>query len=208
MTMTATSEQLLTEKLPYPSGRLARNLYKTPILLYRLGLGPLIGRLFMIMTTTGRKSGLPRRTAIEYHQYAGRKYVFVGWVQSDWYQNLRANPLMTIQTAADVEAVRARVVESIEEREQAWKVAENSPGIQMAMKLSGVQLTRDEFVTQTERFVIVTFDPTVEPTPPPLEADLKWVPSVILNIVGTFVVQAAIRRWVHRQCARKGAIKQ
>jgi deazaflavin-dependent oxidoreductase (nitroreductase family) len=208
MTTTATSERLLTEKLPYPSGRLAKNLYKTPILLYRLGLGPLIGRLFMIMTTTGRKSGLPRHTAIEYHQHNGRKYVMVGWTQSDWYNNLLANPLLTIQTVSGAEHVRARAVESIEEREQAWKIAENSPGVQMAMRLSGAQLTRDEFVAQKDRFVLITFDPTDDATPPSLEADLKWVPPVILNIVGTFVVQAVIRRWVHRQRARKGAIKQ
>jgi hypothetical protein len=32
-------------------------LFQSPILLYRLGLGFLVGRLFMVMTTVGRKSG-------------------------------------------------------------------------------------------------------------------------------------------------------
>jgi deazaflavin-dependent oxidoreductase (nitroreductase family) len=199
MATTATSEQLLTEKLPYPSGKLARNLYKTPILLYRLGLGPLVGRLFMIMTTTGRKSGLPRRTAIEYHQYGGRKYVLVGWTQSDWYQNLLANPLMTIQTASGAESVRAHRVDSAEERHEAWKVAENSPGVRMAMQLSGAKLTEDEFVAQKDRFVIVTFDPTSEATPAPLAADLKWVLPAALNILGTAIIQAIVRRWVKQR---------
>lgn len=202
MTLAQSSDQLLTEKLPYPSGKLAKNLYKTPILLYRLGLGSLIGRLFMIMTTTGRKSGLPRRTAIEYHEYGGRKYVLVGWTQSDWYQNLLANPLMTIQTAAGAESVRARRLDAPEERREAWKVAETSPGIRMAMRLSGAQLTEEEFVAQKDRFVIVTFDPTTEPTPPPLAADLKWVLPAALNLFGTVVIQAIVRRWVKQRQQR------
>lgn len=199
MLSTTDHDKLLTERLTYPAGTPLKYLYKTPILLYRMGLGKLIGRLFMIMTTTGRKSGLPRRTAIEYHQYNGRKYVMVGWTQSDWYKNIRANPLMTIQTADGAEPVQAHVVESVEEREQAWKVAEHSPGIQMAMHLSGAQLTRDEFVAQKDRFVLITFDPTDEATPLPLEADLKWMPPVILNIVGTFVVHQVIQRWMKKR---------
>ncbi|NWF70949.1 MAG: nitroreductase family deazaflavin-dependent oxidoreductase [Chloroflexi bacterium] len=196
------SGKFINERLTYPGGSLLKYLYKTPILLYRMGLGPLIGRLFMVMTTVGRKSGLPRRTAIEFHEYGGRKYAFVGWVESDWYKNIMANPLMTIQTAAGVEHVRARRVDSVEDRTAAWNVAEHSPGVQMAMKLSGMTLTREDFVAQKDRFVIITFDPTDEPTPPPLDADLKWLPQVVLNIAGTIIIQAVVRRWLR---ARKAA---
>ena len=85
---TSQKKQLFTENLPYPSGRVTQIVYKTPIWLYRLGWGPLVGRLFMILTTTGRKSGLPRRTALEFHQHHGRKYVMVGWTAVDWYKNI------------------------------------------------------------------------------------------------------------------------
>lgn len=71
--MTVANGKLITERLTYPTGTPLKYLYKTPILLYRMGLGPVIGRLFMIITTTGRKSGLPRRTAIEFHQYGGMR---------------------------------------------------------------------------------------------------------------------------------------
>jgi deazaflavin-dependent oxidoreductase (nitroreductase family) len=99
---------LITERLAYPSGVVMKYVYKIPILLYRLGLGRLIGCQFMIMTTTGRKSGLPRHTAIEYHQRKGRKYVLVGWARSDWYQNLLASPLTTSQTATGTEGAACR----------------------------------------------------------------------------------------------------
>jgi len=36
--------------------------------LYALGLGRLIGRLILLLTTTGRKSGLPRVTPLQYSE--------------------------------------------------------------------------------------------------------------------------------------------
>lgn len=188
------NSKIISERLAYPSSPLLKYLYKMPILLYRLGLGNLMGRLFMIMTTTGRKSGLPRRTAIEFHEREGRKYVLVGWTQSDWYRNLRKDPLLTIQTYRGVDHVCARVVESVDERREAWKVAENSPGLQMALKLSGVALTEDEFVSQTNRFVIVRFDSTDEPTPPALVADLRWVMPAALSVFLLLAIPPLMRR--------------
>lgn len=61
-----------------PAG-LTKWLCKSPILFYRLGLGFLVGQIFMLMTTIGRKSGQPRRTAIEFHEFTGRNYVFSSW---------------------------------------------------------------------------------------------------------------------------------
>jgi deazaflavin-dependent oxidoreductase (nitroreductase family) len=77
-------------------------------LLWRLGLGPVIGRLFMIMTTTGRVSGLPRRTAIEFHEIDGRPCVLANWPQSNWLRNLAANPILTVQTWRGAQVMRAR----------------------------------------------------------------------------------------------------
>lgn len=37
-----------------------------PQILCALGLGPLIGRLILLLTTTGRKSGRPRVTPLQY----------------------------------------------------------------------------------------------------------------------------------------------
>lgn len=192
--MTTATDKLINERLAYPAKSPLKYLYKTPILLYRLGMKRMIGRLFMVLTTTGRKSGLPRRTALEFHQFDGHKYVFVGWTQSDWYNNIIADPLVTIQTADGVEHLRARHVETDEERTRVWRAAENSPGIQMAMKLSGITLTEATFVTEKDRFVILTFDPTDAPTPPPLEEDLRWMLPAVMNVVGSVLIQRAIRR--------------
>ncbi len=39
--MTVETKQLLTENMPYPSGRVLRMVYRSPIALFQLGLGPL-----------------------------------------------------------------------------------------------------------------------------------------------------------------------
>jgi hypothetical protein len=53
------------EMLPYPKGWM-QWLYKTPILLYWLGLGFLVGRLFMILTTS-RTSYFDKESFSENH---------------------------------------------------------------------------------------------------------------------------------------------
>jgi len=197
--MSVATKQPLTENLPYPSGRVMQMIYRSPIALYQLGLEPLVGRLFMILTTTGCKSGLPRRTAIEFHQHDGRKYVMVGWTGSDWYKNILANPLVTLQTAWGTERARAQRLTTMEDLRGAWEVAEHSPIIRGILKLTG--LSWESFVAQQDRFIILTFDPTDEPAPPPLEANLSWVFFVALPIALSVLLQ----RWI-RTRRRKGEI--
>ena len=168
-------EKSWVEKLPYPSG-LMKWLYQTPILLYRLGLSFLVGRLFMVITTVGRKSGEPRRTAIEFHEYKGRRYVFSAWgTKADWYRNIETDPRITIQTWRGAESVIARRIASDADLAEAFAFAMSNPSMRMVMKSAGFGLTPEQFLAQRERFTFVTFDPTDQPTPEPLKFDLAWV---------------------------------
>lgn len=66
--------------------------------LYALGLGPLVGRLVLLLTTTGRKSGLPRTTALQYEEVDGAIYLGSSkGAQADWFKNLVANPNVSIR---------------------------------------------------------------------------------------------------------------
>jgi deazaflavin-dependent oxidoreductase (nitroreductase family) len=199
--MDATAQSLQIELLPYPSHPALRALFKSPILLYRLGLGWLAGRLFMILTTTGRKSGLPRRTAIEYHRFLGRKYVMNAYgMKSDWYRNILADPYVTIQTANGVERCRARRLTSDGELIEAYGFFESSPAFRCLIQRLGFEMSREEFLAQQDRWCLVTFDPTDDPTPPPLEADLRWVlPLAAAGVVGG---RAMIRSRSHERPKR------
>ncbi len=172
---------LLPERLPYPSSAFLKGLFKSPIFLYRLGWGPVVGKLFMIITTTGRKSGQPRRTSIEYHSYKGRKYVMNGYgMRSDWYRNILADPRVTIQTADGTERCRARRLTSDEELATAYEFVQSNPLFRWFVEALGFKMSKQEFIAQKDRWYLITFDPTDEPTPPPLEADLKWVTPLVL----------------------------
>ena len=66
--------------------------------LYALGLGPLVGRLVLLLTTTGRKSGMPRTTALQYEEIDGAIYLGSSrGTRADWFQNLVANPCVGIR---------------------------------------------------------------------------------------------------------------
>ena len=62
-------------------------------LLYSIGLGPVIGPIILLLTTTGRKSGLPRTTPLQYELIEGRYCLGAARGKSaDWVRNIEANP--------------------------------------------------------------------------------------------------------------------
>ncbi len=68
------------------------------ISLYRAGLGPVIGRLILLLTTTGRRSGLPRITPLQYEQIDGAIYVASArGTKADWFRNILACPSVHVR---------------------------------------------------------------------------------------------------------------
>ena len=67
-------------------------------LLYRSGLAPLLGQLVLLLTTTGRKSGLARVTPLQYEEVDGAIYVASArGVKADWYRNIGADPCVQVR---------------------------------------------------------------------------------------------------------------
>lgn len=79
-----------------PPGGLSRLGFWLPIGLYRLGLGGLLGKRFVCLTHTGRKSGQPRQTVLEVVRYeaeSGACVVAAGFGKgSDWVRNVTRDP--------------------------------------------------------------------------------------------------------------------
>jgi deazaflavin-dependent oxidoreductase (nitroreductase family) len=178
-------------------------LFKLPIPLYRLGMGFIVGRLFLVMTTIGRKSGQPRRTAVEFHEFQGRKYILSGWgTKTDWYRNIERNPHITIQTWHGTESVLARRITTDAELAEAFRFATSNPTMRMVMKSVGLNLTCEQFIAQKERFTFVTFDSSDQSTPAPLQADLAWVWAVILPFAlffSTRLVFQSAAQWLGKE---------
>ncbi len=75
-----------------------RLLRQPPRAAYALGLGPLLGRLVLLLTTTGRKSGLPRVTPLQYEELNGSYYLGSARGQSaDWFRNILAEPRVEVR---------------------------------------------------------------------------------------------------------------
>ncbi|MFC4117958.1 nitroreductase family deazaflavin-dependent oxidoreductase [Nonomuraea zeae] len=91
-------------KKPAPPAGLRRRLWRLPILLYRIGLGPLLGRRVMLLTHTGRVSGRPRRAVIEVVRHDEHGYVAASGFGpgADWYRNVMATPQVTLQIGGEV----------------------------------------------------------------------------------------------------------
>ena len=58
---------------------------------YRRGIGPT--RVVLLLTTIGRKSGLPRVTPLQFEEVDGAYYVASArGPEADWFKNILANP--------------------------------------------------------------------------------------------------------------------
>ena len=100
-------------QLRYPSG-LLRALMRFPILLYRLHLGWLLGKRFLLLEHRGRKTGMIRKAVIEVVDYdiqKGSYVVAAAWGnKSDWYKNIQAEPNAHIGVGTKRFAVVAKML--------------------------------------------------------------------------------------------------
>jgi deazaflavin-dependent oxidoreductase (nitroreductase family) len=91
---------------------LLRFTFRLPPLVYH---GPiaafLASRCVLRLTTTGRKSGLPRTVCVSFMPLDDHLIIFSGFgIQSNWYRNIRANPEATVQIGRQTMRARAAVV--------------------------------------------------------------------------------------------------
>ena len=91
-------EKISEPKIPRGLARLA---FRFPIRLFHAHMGWLMGHRFLLLTHTGRKSGLIRQNILEIVRYDNNTGVCVvasGWGEkSDWVRNITANPKIVYQ---------------------------------------------------------------------------------------------------------------
>jgi len=87
---------------------------KIHCVLYSLGLGPLIGKIILLLTTTGRKSGLKRVTPLQYEKIDDEYYLGAArGLQADWVRNIQANPQVEIRVGRKRIPGQAEVVTDV-----------------------------------------------------------------------------------------------
>ena len=89
-------------------------------------IGGKAGKVHMLLlTTTGRKSGQPRTTPLNYGTDGDRIILVASYGGDDrapqWYQNLVANPEVTVQVGPETRRMRAATA-TPEEKARYWPV--------------------------------------------------------------------------------------
>ncbi len=130
-------------KLPPTGWR--KYIWRAPIYLYRVGLGFLLGKRFLLLNHIGRKTGLPRQAVVEIARYdpeANVYYIASGFgKKSDWYRNLRAHPDVTIQVGNKKMRVHARMLSPKESAEEMARYVLAHPRAAMELaKIIGLEL--------------------------------------------------------------------
>lgn len=88
-----------------------KNIQKIHRVFYAIGLGPLIGKIILLLTTTGRKSGRPRVTPLQYEEIDGKYYLGAArGLNADWVRNIQSDPQVELRIGAKRMHGRAEVV--------------------------------------------------------------------------------------------------
>ncbi len=103
-----------------------KNIQRIHRWLYAIGLGAVIGKIILLLTTTGRKSGLKRVTPLQYEEIDGKYFLgSARGMKADWYRNIEADGRVEVRVknrhwrgTAETIADPARIADFLEIRLQ------------------------------------------------------------------------------------------
>ncbi len=150
------------ERVPRFIWRLFR--FLPPRIAYSLGLGSLVGSFVLLLETTGRKSGLPRVTPLQYDEIDGIIYVgSARGVRADWFRNLGANPTTKVTIGsrkfrgyADLITDSVQVADFLELR---LKLHPKMVGAMLRFEGMGPTPTREQLVQYAAKRALVAIRP-------------------------------------------------
>ena len=168
-----------------------------PMLLHRIGLGSVMSLVpFIILTTRGRITGLPRHVVLEWRRHGSRYYLFsVRGTGAQWYKNLLIDPIVTVQNGArPIRAKATTVTDPAEALRALYMFRRHSPVYDYVLS-SISSAEKIDFRTLTDvanEFTVVRLEPLPEPPAlPGVKPVYRWVLAVF---PGAFVVLLWLRR--------------
>lgn len=79
--------------------------------LYHTPLAPILGRLVLLLTTRGRRSGVLRTTPLQYEAIDDAYYLGAArGLRADWVRNIQADPAVEVRIGRRAFRATARVV--------------------------------------------------------------------------------------------------
>jgi deazaflavin-dependent oxidoreductase (nitroreductase family) len=161
-----------------------KQLNKFMLLMWRLGMGPWInfwpegmGRI-MVITHTGRKSGLKRQTPVNYAIVDGEVYCTAGFGRlSDWYRNIKSNPEVEIWLPDGWWAGTIEEISDPVKRLTLLRAVLQNSGFAASTfgGLDPFKLTDEELAQATPEYCVLHIRRTAARTGPGGPGDLAWV---------------------------------
>ena len=154
------------------------------LLMWRLGLGkwincwPEVGGQILVVTHIGRKTGLKRRTPVNYALVDGEIYCTAGFGHvSDWYRNIKANPQVEVWLPDSWWAGVAEEVTDTEKRLPLLRQVLIASGF-AASTFGGIEpktVTDTELEAATTDYRLIHIRRTEARTGPDGPGDLAWI---------------------------------
>lgn len=149
-------------KVPRFIWRLFR--FLPPRIAYSVGLGSLVGGFVLLLETTGRKSGLPRITPLQYEEVDGVIYLgSARGTKADWFQNLSADPNVKLtvgsckfQGLADPITDPAQIADFLEHR---LKLHPKFMGMMLKLEGMNPKPTREQLLQYAANRAVVAIHP-------------------------------------------------
>ena len=159
-----------------------RYLNRFMVLMWRLGLGVFMSRRefsgqIMVITHTGRKSGMTRRTPVNYALVDGEVYCTAGFgAASDWYRNIRSNPLVEVWMPKGWWAGVAEDVSDSPERLKLLRQVIIASGFaSYAAGIDPFKISDADLARVSDKYRLVRIRRTIPCTGPNGPGDLAWV---------------------------------
>ena len=151
-----------------PPHGLTRLLMRCPIWLFRMHLGWMVGERFLLLTHTGRNSGVPRQTILEVLQHetaSDAYYVLSGWGgKADWLRNVEKTPEVIITVGRRQLHARAERLGSEAAERAILAYAKRNPlAIRVLPRMMGYRLdgSEEDFRALAHLGIVVSFRPTL-----------------------------------------------
>lgn len=151
-----------------PPRGFSRMMYRLPVWLFHVHLGWLLGNRFLLLTHTGRKSGLPRQNVLEvirYERASSTYYVFAGWGEkSDWVRNIMKTPEVAIAAGhRHFDACAERLPPDETEHVLLSYVRRHPTAARVLPRLMGYRVdgTEEDFLALMRQGMVFAFHPVV-----------------------------------------------
>ncbi len=180
----------------------AIRLLRAPLYLYQLGWGPALNWIpLLVLTTKGRKSGLPRHVVVEFRRHGRKFYIVSGWgASTDWYRNIEQNNRVTIQHGGQIVDALAQPVDDPAEALRALYMFSRNSWIYEALfsRMSSAQAADLSTLAEVvDEFTVVRLDPTDEqpalPTVEPFSEPVRQMATIFILILGVRLLFALLR---------------